>query len=157
MNHPLYPWVDPEEPAGDRPLPTTTWAARFFCVAAGWLVGYGVLFPPLARFASSAARLCLSSGIRLSILRGASGGDAWRFDSGRGARYVFLFSFFFLVGGPFSFHAKLNTVRNTAGDQKQHERERKEQERERKRQKRQREMTVRRVFYKAKKSLSLHT
>ncbi len=61
------------------------------------------------------------------------------------------------MGGPFSFHAKLNTVRNTAGDQKQHERERKERERERKRQKRQREMTVRRVFYKAKKSLSLHT
>jgi hypothetical protein len=26
-------------------LPTTTWAACFFCVAAGWLVGYGVLFP----------------------------------------------------------------------------------------------------------------
>ncbi len=48
----------PQEPAGDRPLPTTTWAACFFCVAAGWLVGYGVLFPPLARFTSSAPRLC---------------------------------------------------------------------------------------------------
>jgi hypothetical protein len=36
--------------------------------------------------------------------------------------YFFCFFVFFLV--PFSFHAKLNTVRNTAGDQKQQERER---------------------------------
>jgi hypothetical protein len=45
--------------------------------------------------------------------------------------YFFCFFVFFLV--PFSFHAKLNTVRNTAGDQKQQERER-ERERERVRQ-----------------------
>ncbi len=88
MNHPLYPWVDP------RNRPTTTWAVCLVSVAAGWLVGYGVLFPPLARFASSALRFCLSPGIRLSMRRGASGENAWRFDSGRGAGTFFFFYFF---------------------------------------------------------------
>ncbi len=150
----------PQEPAGDRPLPTTTWAACFFCVAAGWLVGYGVLFPPLARFASSAPRLCLSSGIRLSMLRGASGGDAWKFDSGRGARYVFLFLFFFW----FFMDLFLSTpswiqcgILQEIERAREREREREERAGEREKETEETEMTVRRVFYKAKKSLSLHT
>jgi hypothetical protein len=57
---------------------------------------------------------------------------------------------FFVFFKPFSFHAKSNTP----GDQKQHERESEERAGERKRQ---RGVTVRRVFEKAKRSLSLYT
>jgi hypothetical protein len=62
------------------------------------------------------------------------------------------FFFYFYLFLPFSFHAKSNTVRNTAGDEKQHKRVRKEREREK-----ETEETVRRVFDKAKRSLSLYT
>jgi hypothetical protein len=49
-------------------------------------------------------------------------------------------------------------VRNTAGDRKStREREREERAGEREKETEETEMTVRRVFYKAKKSLSLHT
>ncbi len=155
MNHPLYPWVDPRNRRGTghcrrRPgLPVSS---------ALLLVGYGVLFRPLARFASSAPRLCVSPGIRLSMLRGASGGNAWRFDSGRGARYFFLLLFFLflcLFFGAFFFPRQVEySAEYCRRSETARERER---ERESDRQKRQREVTVRRVFDKAKKSLSLHT
>jgi hypothetical protein len=81
-------------------LPTTTWAACFVCVAAGWLVGYGVLFPLLARFASSAPRLCFSPGIRLSMRREAWGkmreGSTQAVELG-----TFFFFYFFFVFRPF--------------------------------------------------------
>ncbi len=165
IHHPLYPWVDPRNRRGTGhcrrrpglPVSSALLLAGSSAMACCFPRGHASLLP---------RRVSVFSQDSSFYATGSFGGKCVKIRLRPWSQVRLSFSIFFVLFcffGPFSFHAKLNTLRNTAGDQKQHERERERERergkcgRERKRQMRQREVTVRRVFDKAKKSLSLHT
>ncbi len=150
MNHPLYPWVDPRNRRGTGhcrrrpglPVSSALLLAGSLAMACCFPCWHASLLP---------RRVCVFPLGFVFLCYGELRGEMPE-SSTQAVELGTFFFFYFYLFLPFSFHAKSNTVRNTAGDEKQHKRVRKEREREK-----ETEETVRRVFDKAKRSLSLYT
>jgi hypothetical protein len=140
MNHPLYPWVDPRNRRGTGhcrrrpglPVSSALLLARWLAMACCFPRWHASLLP---------RRVCVFPLGFVFLCYGELRGEMHESSTQAvelGTFFLFLFFFSFFCFGPFSFHAKLNTVRNTAGDRKS-TRERGKSGRERERDRRDRE------------------